>query len=124
MTQVGLRASQDLVIASNQVAQLSAYRHHLCPRCSSLLARDERSGFGGFLTGLVFLRGYRCTTECGWRGLRLSRSRFRRQRKRLRVALVVAVFILVAAATVRYALSRGGSRSGGTGDDGIGEVDP
>jgi hypothetical protein len=38
--------------------------------------------------------------------------------------LVVAVFILMAAATVRYMLSRGGSRSGSTGDEGIGEVDP
>ena len=76
------------------------------------------------LTGLVLLRGYRCTPECGWRGLRFSRSRFRRQKKRLRVALVVAVFILMAAATVRYALSRVGTRSGAAGDEGIGEVDP
>ena len=76
------------------------------------------------LTGLVFVRGYRCTAECGWRGLRFSRSRFRRQRKRLGGALVVAVFILMAAATVRCALSRVGPRSGGAGDEGIGEVDP
>ena len=76
------------------------------------------------LTDLLFLRGYCCTTECGWRGLRFSRSRLRRQRKRLKVALIVAVFVLMAAATVRYVLSRGGSHSGGGGNEGIGEVDP
>ena len=96
----------------------------MCPRCGSLLARDERSGIDGVLTGLLFLREYRCTTKCGWRGLRFSRSRLRRQRKRLKVALVVAVFILIAAASVRYALSRVGQRSGGAGEEGIGEVNP
>jgi hypothetical protein len=74
--------------------------------------------------GLIFLRGYRCTPECGWRGLRFSRSRFRKQKKRLRVALIVAVFIVLAAATVRYVLSRVGTRTGSGVDDGIGEVDP
>jgi hypothetical protein len=38
--------------------------------------------------------------------------------------LVVAIFILMAAATVRYVLSRAGSRGGGAVDEGIGEVDP
>jgi hypothetical protein len=38
--------------------------------------------------------------------------------------LVVAVFILMAVATVRYMLSRTGSRAGGAVDEGIGEVDP
>ena len=96
----------------------------MCPRCGSFLARDERSGAGASLTDLIFLRGYRCTLECNWRGLRFSRSRFRRQKKRLRVALVIAVFILMATATVRYVLSRAGSRSGSGVDEGIGEVDP
>jgi hypothetical protein len=89
-----------------------------------LLARDERSGINGVLGSLLLLRGYRCTTECGWRGIRFSRSRFRRQKKRLKSALIVAVLLLAAAATVRYALSRTGSRSGGTGEEGVGEVAP
>jgi hypothetical protein len=38
--------------------------------------------------------------------------------------LVVAVFVLMAAATVRYLLSRVGTRSGDAVDDGIGEVAP
>src|ERR1039458_2063218 len=102
------------------MAQFPAHgRHHLCPRCGSLVARDERTGASGLLIGLIFLRGYRCTPECGWRGLRFSRSRFRKQKKRLRVALIVAVFILTAAATVRFVLSRVGTRSGSTGDEGI-----
>jgi hypothetical protein len=87
------------------------------------LARDERSGAVGLLTDLIFLRGYRCTAKCGWRGLRFSRSRFRRQKKRLRVALVVAVFVLMAAATVRYVLSRAGARPSPV-DEGVVEVDP
>jgi len=124
MMQSRTSLGQKLVLASPQVAHSSVHRHHRCPRCGSLLARDERSGARGLLTDLLFLRGYRCTPECGWRGLRFSRSRFRRQKKRLRVALVVAVFILMAAATVRYVLSRDGSRSGGGGNEGIGEVDP
>ena len=88
------------------------------------MARDQNRGLGGRLTRLVFLREYRCTAECGWRGLRFSRSRLRRQKKRLRLALVIAVFILMAAATVRYVLSHNVSQSGGEGDDGIREVAP
>lgn len=95
----------------------------MCPRCGLLLARDARSRHDGLL-GLLFLRGYRCTTACGWHGVRFSRSRFRRQRKRLRIGLVVAAFILMAAATVRYMLARVGPRSGPGGDEGIGEVAP
>jgi hypothetical protein len=38
--------------------------------------------------------------------------------------LIVAVFLLTAAATVRYALSRTGSRSPDAGNEGIGEVAP
>jgi hypothetical protein len=38
--------------------------------------------------------------------------------------LVVGFFILMAAATVRYVLSRTGSGAGGGGGEGIGEVDP
>ncbi len=86
------------------------------------MARDERVGANGFLLGLLFLRGYRCTPDCGWRGLRFSQSRFRKQKKRLRVAVIVAVFLLMAAVTVRYVLARVGTRTP-TGGDGIGEVD-
>jgi hypothetical protein len=96
----------------------------VCPRCGSLLARDERSRASGLLTRLVFLRRYRCTTECGWRGLRFSRSRLRGQTKRLKNVLIVAAFALAAAATVRYLLSRTGSSPGGADDEGIGEVAP
>ena len=87
------------------------------------MARDERSGVAGWLAGLIFVRGYRCTAKCGWRGLRFSRGRFRRQKQRLRVALVVAVFLLMAAATVRYMLARAGARPSPV-DEGVVEVDP
>jgi hypothetical protein len=106
------------------MAQLLVPRRHMCPRCGSLLARDGRSGVDRVLTGLLFLRGYRCTTECGWHGLRFSRSRLRRQKKRLRSTLIVAAFVLAAVATVRYMLSRTGSHTGSPDDEGIGEVAP
>jgi hypothetical protein len=106
------------------MAQLSAHRRKVCPRCGSLLARDERSGIYGALTGLLCLRGFRCTTKCGWRSLRFSRSRLRQKRKRLKSALIVAAFMLAAVATVRYMLSRSGSGPDGAGTEGIGEVAP
>jgi hypothetical protein len=71
---------------------------------------------------MLFLRGYRCTPECGWRGVRFSRSRFRRQRKRFRVVVIGLVFMLIAAGAVRYVLARMGPSSGPS-DDGIREVD-
>ena len=77
----------------------------------------------GFLATLLFLRGYRCTTKCGWRGLRFSRSQFLRRKRKLRVAFVVALLILLAAATVRLVLSRVGSSSSATHDDGVQEVE-
>ena len=108
-----------------QVVQVPVHvRHRLCPRCGSLLAHDERRGVGGSLTALLFLPEYRCTPECGWRGLRFSRSRFRKHKKRLRSVLIVVAFMLASAATVCYVLSRVGPRPEPGGDDGIGEVDP
>jgi hypothetical protein len=71
---------------------------------------------------MLFLRGYRCTPECGWRGVRFSRSRFRRQRKRFRVAVVGLVFMLMAAVAVRYVLARMAPPSKPS-DDGVREVD-
>jgi hypothetical protein len=76
------------------------------------LARDERAGTSGLLSSLFFLRGYRCIPECGWRGLRFSRSRFRAGQRRLKVALIVMLFLVAAAATVNFVLSRSGLRSG------------
>ena len=75
------------------------------------------------LARLIFLRGLRCKPNCGWRGFRFSRSLFRRRERRLMVALFVVLFIAIAAWTVRYVLSRAGSGSGGTQDDGVQEVD-
>jgi hypothetical protein len=77
----------------------------------------------GFLTRLLLLRGFRCTKECGWRGLRFSRSRFRARKRKLKTALIVMLFIVSAAMVVRYMLERASSRAGGTADDGIQEVD-
>jgi len=61
--------------------------------------------------------------ECGWRGLRFSRSQFHRTARKLRVAFVVALFIVLATATVRFVLSRVGSQSSATHDEGIQEVE-
>jgi hypothetical protein len=107
------------------MAHPSVHRRHVCPRCGSILAKDERSGIFGGLTRLFFLRGYRCTTECGWRGgLRFSRSRLQRQKKRLRRALIVAAFMLATVATVRYMLSHSSAVPEGSSNEGIGEVAP
>ena len=92
-------------------------RHYQCPRCGSRLAHDKRTGIGGLLTGLIFLRSYRCAHECGWRGLRFSRSLFRARSRRLRVAAIVVLFVVVAAASVYFMLSRAGLRAGGSHDD-------
>jgi hypothetical protein len=42
----------------------------------------------------------------------------------MRVALVVGLFVVLAAATVRYVLSRHGPEQGNHQDDGIQEIDP
>jgi ABC-type maltose transport system permease subunit len=76
-----------------------------------------------WLAGLLFLRQWRCTTACGWKGLRLSRSQLRRRKKRLRTVLFVAVFATVAALTIRYVLSHGLVGSGAATDEGIQEVE-
>lgn len=83
---------------------------------------DERRGTNGFLFRMLFLRRYRCTPECGWRGVRFSRSRFRQQKKRFRVVVIGLLFMLTAAVAVRYVLARMGP-PGGSVDDGIREVD-
>jgi len=111
------------MIASLQVDQAaSRSRHHRCPRCGAVLSRDDRRGPAGLLASLLFLRGFRCDTACGWRGLRFSR-RIHKYKQRFRRALVIAIFILAAALAVRYALSRLGSSRGAADDDGIQEVD-
>ena len=112
------------MIACIQVDQLSARsRHHRCPRCGSHLARDERLGLEGALVSLLFLRGFRCKPECGWRGLRFSKSRFRHRKSRLKVAVIVVFFVLAAAVAVHVVLSRVGSGSGPAHDEGIQEVE-
>lgn len=73
------------------------------------------------MTNLIFLRGYRCTAGCGWKGLRFSHSRFRARKKRLRGALIIVLFIVTAAATVHFVLSRVGLRSNDSHNDGIEE---
>ena len=112
------------MVASIQVPKAPAQsRDYRCPSCGSRLTRDERPGTTGLLARLFFLRGLRCKPACGWRGLRFSRSRFRQRKRHLISALFVVLFIAVAAWTVRYVLSRAASVPGGTGDDGIQEVD-
>ena len=98
-------------------------RYRRCPRCGSRLARDERPGTMGTLARLIFLRGLRCKPNCGWRGLRFSRSLFRRRKRRLMYALFIVLFIAMAAWTVRYVLARAALGRGGAGDDGIQEVE-
>lgn len=112
------------MLAFLRMAHTIAQKRRLCPRCGSFVFRDERLGIAEVLTRLLFLRRYRCTSECGWRGLRFSRSRLRRQSRRLKRILIVAAFLLAAASTVRYLVSRAGSISDGTGNEGIGEVAP
>jgi hypothetical protein len=70
---------------------------------------DDRAAEGVVLGTLFFLRRYRCSTQCGWKGIRLSRSRYRRSKKKLRFALVVLFFAIAAAMTVRYMLPRVGT---------------
>jgi hypothetical protein len=93
----------------------------LCPRCGSRLSQDERSVWKGLLVLLPLFRRFRCTKECGWRGIRFSRSRFRRSKRRLRILLIFLLFFLAAAATVRVMLSRVGPRS--VHDEGIQEIE-
>jgi hypothetical protein len=76
------------------------------------------------LTGLFFLREYRCNTKCGWHGIRFSASLFRRKKKRLSRAMIVLAFLVGAAATVRYMLAGASPPKKNPGDEGIGVVDP
>jgi hypothetical protein len=71
------------------------------------------------LASLLLLRWFRCSAQCGWRGLRFSRSQYRKRKKKIRFALVVLFFVLAAAYTVHYMLPSDGV--GGTHDDGIQE---
>ena len=77
----------------------------------------------GFLSSLLLLRWFRCSRECGWRGLRFSRSLYFHRRRRLMTAVIIALFVLLATAAVRMVLSRVGSRSSATHDEGIQEVE-
>jgi hypothetical protein len=82
---------------------------------------EGHSGEKGRLSRLLFFRRYRCTAQCGWRGLRFSRSQLRKSKKKIRFVLIVLFFVLAAAYTVRYMLPRVGV--GGSHDDGIQEVE-
>jgi hypothetical protein len=77
----------------------------------------------GALASLLCLQRMRCTSKCGWRGVRFSRSQLHRRKRRLKTTLFVVLFIVIAAVTVRYALSRYGSRPSEPRDEGIREVD-
>ena len=98
---------------------IAKIRHHQCPRCGSRLVREVRTGANGLLLSLFFLRRLRCTTKCGWRGLRFSRSLFRARRRRLGATLMVVLFIMTAGVTVRYLIARFGSNTGSPPDQGI-----
>ncbi len=87
----------------------SSSHRRRCPRCGAHLRHDDRAAEGVLLGTLFFLRRYRCSTQCGWNGIRFSRSRYRRSKKKLRFALVVLVFVVAAAMTVRYMLPRVGT---------------
>ena len=81
------------------------------------MAHEHRTGIGGSLARLIFLRGYRCSHDCGWRGLRFSYGLFHAEKKRLRRGLIVVLFIVSVAATVYLVLSHAGPRLGGPHDD-------
>jgi hypothetical protein len=68
------------------------------------------------------LRVWYCTSECGWRGLRFSRSLFSRSKHRARNAILAALVVLGSALVIRLALSRLQGRAPPTGDEGIHEV--
>jgi hypothetical protein len=72
---------------------------------------------------LLFLRGFRCTTKCGWRGFRFSRSQFQRHKRQLRATFVTLLLILLAAATVHFVLSRVGTGARAIQDEGIQEAE-
>ena len=112
------------MIAFVRVPQSPAQtRYHHCPRCGSRLSHDERAGTTAQLARLFFLRALRCKPNCGWHGLRFSRSLLRRRRRHLTYALFVMLFVATAAVTVRYLLARAASGQGSTGDEGIQEVE-
>ena len=82
------------------------------------MAHDRRTGIGGLLARLIFLRRYQCSHECGWRGLRFSHSLFQAEGRRVVRALIFLLFIVAAAAIVYVVLSHAGPRLGGSGADG------
>ena len=92
---------------------------HPCPRCGSRLVPEGHSGDKGSLATLLLLRRFRCSSQCGWRGLRFSRSQYQKSKRKIRFALIVLFFVLAAAYTVHYMLPHVGT--GGTHDDGIQE---
>ena len=112
------------MVAFPQVAQSQLQaRYHLCPRCGTRLVRDDSTAVPIRLARLVFLRGLRCNTKCGWRGFRFSRSLLRRRKRRLRATMLVMLFILATAMTVRYVLSRASSGQAAAHEGGVQEVE-
>jgi hypothetical protein len=81
------------------------------------LAHDRRTGIGGLLARLIFLRWYRCSHECGWRGLCFSHSLLQAEGRRVMRALILLLLIVAAAAIVYLVLSREGPHLGGSGAD-------
>ena len=82
---------------------------------------EGHSGEKGLLASLLFLRWFRCTTQCGWRGVRFSRSQFRKNKKKIRFALIAVFFLLAAVYTVHFMLPRVGA--GGSHDDSTQEIE-
>jgi len=76
-----------------------------------------------YFAKLLFLRGLRCETKCGWRGLRFSRNKFRRGKRSLRKTLLAGILLLIVVVIVWHALTRAGSNLGGAHGDGIQEVE-
>jgi hypothetical protein len=69
------------------------------------------------------LRGWRCSTGCGWHGLRFSNSLFLREKARVRKAVYLAILLVSSVLAVRYALSRAPERSTPSGNEGIQEIE-
>jgi hypothetical protein len=95
---------------------------HPCPRCGQRLTIEDASGPRRLFLRALMLRIWRCTPECGWRGLRFSISLFRQGKNRLRKVILAVLFGVGCVFAVRYALSRAPERSMPTGDENIHEV--
>lgn len=95
---------------------------HPCPRCGQRLTIENLAEPRRLLLRALMLRIWRCTPECGWRGIRFSVSLFHQGKTRLRKAMVFILMLIGCVVAVRYALSRAPERPMPTGDENIHEV--